>query len=190
MDECISMSTPMTTERLDADLQGTPTDQTTYHRMIGGLMYLTASRPDIAFATFVCARYQARPTVKHLKEVKRIFWCLRLSYNMGSWYPKDLGFELIAYLDADHARLKIMAQPQRPADFHQDELCSPNKRYALMDTNKKVDLENPLCPDESRILANILQNCLLRFSIDASSSVPWIYFGQFWHTLQEDGSKY
>ncbi|GJW03342.1 retrovirus-related pol polyprotein from transposon TNT 1-94 [Tanacetum coccineum] len=48
---------------------GTPTDQTTYRRMIGGLMYLTASRPDIAFATFVCARYQARPTVKHLKEI-------------------------------------------------------------------------------------------------------------------------
>ncbi|GKB06329.1 retrovirus-related pol polyprotein from transposon TNT 1-94 [Tanacetum coccineum] len=70
LDECVSMSTPMATERLDADLQGPPTDQTTYRRMIGGLMYLTASRPDIAFATFICARYQARPTVKHLKEVK------------------------------------------------------------------------------------------------------------------------
>ncbi|GJS46026.1 retrovirus-related pol polyprotein from transposon TNT 1-94 [Tanacetum coccineum] len=83
MDECVSMSTPMANERLDVDLQGTPTDQTTYRRMIGGLMYLTASRPDIAFATFVCARYQARPTVKHLKEVKQIFWYLRQSYNMG-----------------------------------------------------------------------------------------------------------
>ncbi|GJS20682.1 retrovirus-related pol polyprotein from transposon TNT 1-94 [Tanacetum coccineum] len=79
LDECVSMSTPMATERLDADLQGTPTDQTTYRRMIGGLMYLTTSRPDIAFATFVCARYQARPTVKHLKEVKRIFRYLRQS---------------------------------------------------------------------------------------------------------------
>ncbi|GJU27454.1 retrovirus-related pol polyprotein from transposon TNT 1-94 [Tanacetum coccineum] len=69
LDECVSMSTPMETERLDADLQGTPTDQITYRRMIGGLMYLAASRPDIAFATFVYARYQARPTVKHLKEV-------------------------------------------------------------------------------------------------------------------------
>ncbi|GJR27488.1 retrovirus-related pol polyprotein from transposon TNT 1-94 [Tanacetum coccineum] len=67
LDEYVSMRTPMATERLDADLQGTPTDQTTYHRMIGGLMYLTASRPDIAYATFICARYQARPTVKHLK---------------------------------------------------------------------------------------------------------------------------
>ncbi|GJZ78098.1 retrovirus-related pol polyprotein from transposon TNT 1-94 [Tanacetum coccineum] len=106
LDECVSMSTPMATERLDVDLQGTPTDQTTYRRMIGGLMYLTASRPDIAFATFVCARYQARPTVKHLKEVKRIFRYLRQSYNMGLWYPKDSGFELIAYSDADHAGCK------------------------------------------------------------------------------------
>ncbi|GKF63771.1 hypothetical protein Tco_0187219 [Tanacetum coccineum] len=100
------MSTPMATERLDADLQGTPTDQTTYCRMIRGLMYLTASRPDITFATFVCARYQARPTVKHLKDVKRIFRHLRQSYNMGLWYLKDSGLELIAYSDADHAGCK------------------------------------------------------------------------------------
>ncbi|GJZ26468.1 retrovirus-related pol polyprotein from transposon TNT 1-94 [Tanacetum coccineum] len=106
LDECVSISTPMATERLDADLQGTPTDQTTYRRRIGGLMYIIASRPDIAFATFVCARYQARPTIKHLKEVKRIFWYLRQSYNMGLWYPKDSGFELISYSDADHAGCK------------------------------------------------------------------------------------
>ncbi|GJW92567.1 retrovirus-related pol polyprotein from transposon TNT 1-94 [Tanacetum coccineum] len=78
-DECVLMSTPMATERLDANLQGTPTDQTTYRRMIEGIMYLTASHTDIAYATFVCARYQARPTVKHLKEVKRIFRYLRQS---------------------------------------------------------------------------------------------------------------
>ncbi|GJU00248.1 retrovirus-related pol polyprotein from transposon TNT 1-94 [Tanacetum coccineum] len=59
-----------TKARIDADLQGTPTDQTKYRSMIGGLMYLTISRPDIAFVTFVCARYQARPTEKHLKEMQ------------------------------------------------------------------------------------------------------------------------
>ncbi|GJT08207.1 retrovirus-related pol polyprotein from transposon TNT 1-94 [Tanacetum coccineum] len=106
LDECVSISTPMATEMLDADLQGTHTDQTTYWRMLGGLMYLTANRPDIAFATFVFARYQARPMVKHLKEVKKIFRYLRQCYNMGLWYPKDSGFELIAYSDADHAGCK------------------------------------------------------------------------------------
>ncbi|GJW05284.1 retrovirus-related pol polyprotein from transposon TNT 1-94, partial [Tanacetum coccineum] len=53
MDDCVSMSKPMAIETLDANLQGTPTDQMTYHRMIGGPMYITASRPDIVFATFI-----------------------------------------------------------------------------------------------------------------------------------------
>ncbi|GJY14280.1 retrovirus-related pol polyprotein from transposon TNT 1-94 [Tanacetum coccineum] len=102
MDGCDSISTPMATARIDADLQGTPTDQTKYHSMIEGLMYLTASRPDIAFVTFVCARYQTRPTEKHLKEVKRVFRYLKHTINMGLWYSKDSEFELIAYSDADH----------------------------------------------------------------------------------------
>ncbi|GJS77381.1 retrovirus-related pol polyprotein from transposon TNT 1-94 [Tanacetum coccineum] len=103
MDGCDSIITPMTTARIDADLKGTPTDQTKYRSMIGGLMNLTASRLDIDFATFVCARYQARPTEKHLKEVKRIFHYLKQTINMGLWYSKDSRFELIAYSDADHA---------------------------------------------------------------------------------------
>ncbi|GKD56928.1 hypothetical protein Tco_1290315 [Tanacetum coccineum] len=84
-----------------------------------------------------------------------------------------------------------MAQPQRPADVHQDELCLRNKRYALMDANKKVDLENPLCPDKSRILTIILQNHPLRISIAASSSVSWIYLGQtIFHLPQATNNNY
>ncbi|GJV47324.1 retrovirus-related pol polyprotein from transposon TNT 1-94 [Tanacetum coccineum] len=64
------------------------------------------SHPDIAFATFVCARYQARLAVKHLKEVKRIFRYLRQSYNIGLLYLKDSRFELIAYSDVDHTGCK------------------------------------------------------------------------------------
>ncbi|GKD62302.1 hypothetical protein Tco_1299811, partial [Tanacetum coccineum] len=74
-------------------------------------------------------------------------------------------------------------------DVYQDELCPPNKRYDIMDANKKVDLENVQCPSESKILMNIITNHPLRFSIAASVSVPWIYMAQFWHTLREDGSK-
>ncbi|GJX18158.1 hypothetical protein Tco_0218990 [Tanacetum coccineum] len=59
-----------------------------------------------------------------------------------------------------------------------------------MDANKKIDLDHPLCPNESKILENVLQNHPLRFSIAASSLMPWIYLGQFWHTLKEDRSKY
>ncbi|GJY73119.1 hypothetical protein Tco_0477550 [Tanacetum coccineum] len=59
-----------------------------------------------------------------------------------------------------------------------------------MDANKKVDLEHVQCPPESKILMNIIKNHPLRFSIAASSSVPWIYMAQFWNTLKEGGSKY
>ncbi|GJX94302.1 retrovirus-related pol polyprotein from transposon TNT 1-94 [Tanacetum coccineum] len=103
MTSCDSVGTPMATKPLDADLSGTPVDQTKYHSMVGALMYLTASRPDIVHATCYCARYQARPTEKHLREVKRIFRYLKNTINMGLWYPKDTGFELTAFSDSDHA---------------------------------------------------------------------------------------
>ncbi|GJZ99760.1 hypothetical protein Tco_0672311 [Tanacetum coccineum] len=92
-----------TKPKLDADLSGEPVDQTDYRSKIGSLMYLTSSRPDIVQAVCYCASYQARPTEKHLKEVKRIFRYLRGTINMGLWYPKGSGFELTAFSDADHA---------------------------------------------------------------------------------------
>ncbi|GJU21304.1 hypothetical protein Tco_1154646 [Tanacetum coccineum] len=77
MTSCDSIGTPMATKHLDADLSGTPVDQMKYHSMVGALMYLTASRPDIVHATY--------------------------SINMGLWYLKDTSFELTAFLDSDHA---------------------------------------------------------------------------------------
>nr|GEX75102.1 uncharacterized mitochondrial protein AtMg00810-like [Tanacetum cinerariifolium] len=99
----IAVGTPMVTKHLDADLSGTLVDQTKYRSMVGALMYLTASRPDIVHATCYYARYQAKPTEKHLTAVKRIFRYLKDTIHMGLWYPKDTGFELIAFLDSDHA---------------------------------------------------------------------------------------
>ncbi|GKD25187.1 retrovirus-related pol polyprotein from transposon TNT 1-94 [Tanacetum coccineum] len=105
MEKYDTVGTPMATKpKLDADLSGKLIDQIEYCSKIGSLMYLTSSRPDIVQAVCYCARYQARPTEKHLKEVKRIFRYLRGTINMGLWYPKDFGFELTAFLDADHAR--------------------------------------------------------------------------------------
>nr|GFD43090.1 uncharacterized mitochondrial protein AtMg00810-like [Tanacetum cinerariifolium] len=74
-----------------------------YHSMVGALMYLTASRPDIIHATCYCARYQAKPTEKHLTVVKQIFRYLKDTIYMGLRYPKDTGFELTAFSDSDHA---------------------------------------------------------------------------------------
>ncbi|GJX34830.1 hypothetical protein Tco_0246387 [Tanacetum coccineum] len=93
-----------TKPKLDADLSGKLVDQTDYRSKIRPLIYLTSSRPDIVQAICYCARYRARPTEKHLKEVKRIFRYLRGTINIGLWYLKDSGFELTTFFDADHAR--------------------------------------------------------------------------------------
>ncbi|GKC37986.1 hypothetical protein Tco_1050370 [Tanacetum coccineum] len=82
------------------------TDATFYHGMIGSLMYLTSSRPDLIYVVCLCARYQAKPTEKHLQAVKRIFRYLSGTINMGLWYLKDTNMSLIAYADADHARCR------------------------------------------------------------------------------------
>nr|GEW84047.1 integrase, catalytic region, zinc finger, CCHC-type, peptidase aspartic, catalytic [Tanacetum cinerariifolium] len=221
LDECVSMNTSMATERLDADLQGTHTDQTTYRRMIGGLMYLTACRPDIAYATFVCARYQAVLRFELIAysdadhagckdDCKSTSGGLRfLGGKLVSWSSKKQDCTAMSTPEAEYvslyaccaqviwmrtncltmdisttrfrctviSRVSLLSRAireyqladlftkalpkerfeylvHRIADVYPDELCPPNKRYDLMDANKKIDLEH------------------------------------FWHTLEEDGSKY
>nr|GEU46325.1 uncharacterized mitochondrial protein AtMg00810-like [Tanacetum cinerariifolium] len=97
------IGTPLATKHLDDDLSGTPVNQTKYRSMVGALMYLTASRPDIVHATCYRARYQEKPNEKHLTAVKRIFRDLKDTIHMGLWYPKDIGFKLTAFSDSDHA---------------------------------------------------------------------------------------
>jgi len=96
-------STPMETHKsLTADLEGEDVDVHLYRSMIGSLMYLTASRPDIMFSVCVCARFQVRPKQSHLQAVKRIFRYLKGQPRLGLWYPHDSPFELIAYTDSDY----------------------------------------------------------------------------------------
>ncbi|GJX75770.1 retrovirus-related pol polyprotein from transposon TNT 1-94 [Tanacetum coccineum] len=96
----IYVDTPMVEKNNpDEDLEGTPVDATLYHDMIGSLMYLTSSIPDLIYAVCLCTRYQAKPTEKHLNAVKRIFQYLKGTINMGLWYSKDTGMSLTAYSD-------------------------------------------------------------------------------------------
>nr|GEY96316.1 retrovirus-related Pol polyprotein from transposon TNT 1-94 [Tanacetum cinerariifolium] len=107
MESCDIIGTPMEIkDKLDLDKNGTPVDATKYHSIIGALIYLTSSRPDIVHATRLCARYQAKPIEKHLKEVKRIFCYLRGTINTGLWYSKDSGFKLTGFSDADCVECK------------------------------------------------------------------------------------
>nr|GEZ57471.1 retrovirus-related Pol polyprotein from transposon TNT 1-94 [Tanacetum cinerariifolium] len=104
MDSCDPVDTPMVDQlKLDEDPLGIPVDQTRFRSMVGSLMYLTASRPDLVFDVFMCARYQASPTKNYLEALKRVFQYLKGIINWGLWYPKDTAMALTAYADADHA---------------------------------------------------------------------------------------
>nr|GEY20106.1 retrovirus-related Pol polyprotein from transposon TNT 1-94 [Tanacetum cinerariifolium] len=85
------------------DKEGKAVDPLHYRGMIGTLLYLTAGRPDLHFAICMCARYQARPTEKHVHAVKRIFRYLCGTVHRGLWYLKDSSVALIAFADVDHA---------------------------------------------------------------------------------------
>ncbi|KAI3745964.1 hypothetical protein L6452_08379 [Arctium lappa] len=104
MENCKPIGTPMAPgTKINTDPSGKSVDVRTYRGMIGSLMYLTSSRPDIMFSTCLCSRYQAAPKESHLAVVKRIFRYLKGTADLGLWYPKDTGFQLTAYSDADHA---------------------------------------------------------------------------------------
>ena len=108
MQDCKPEYTPMKDRPLlTVDKLGTSVDQTHYRSLIGSLMYLTASRPDIMFAVCQCARYQANPKISHLTAVHRIFRYLKGKPNFGLWYPKNSDFDLYAFSDSDYGSCDI-----------------------------------------------------------------------------------
>ncbi|GKD24477.1 putative ribonuclease H-like domain-containing protein [Tanacetum coccineum] len=97
-------STPMETHKpLLKDADGEDVDEHMYRSMIGSLMYLTSSRTYIMFVVSVCARFQVNLKVSNVYAVKRIFRYLKCQPKLGLWYPKDLPFDLVAYIDSDYA---------------------------------------------------------------------------------------
>ncbi|GKB14151.1 hypothetical protein Tco_0848074 [Tanacetum coccineum] len=129
--------------KLDEDQQGKQVNATLYRDMIGSLMYLTSSRPDLIHAVCLCAWYQAKPTKKHLQEVKRIFRYLKGTINMGLWYSKDTGMSLTTYADADHVGCQdTRRSTSGSAQFLGDKLVSwsskKQNKISLYCDNKSV----------------------------------------------------
>jgi hypothetical protein len=102
MKDAKHIKTPMgTNEHLDLKTRGKSIDQKVYRSMIGSLLFLCASRPDIMLSVCMCARFQADPKEVHLRAVKRILRYLVHTPKFGLWYPKGSTFDLIGYSDAD-----------------------------------------------------------------------------------------
>nr|GEU31747.1 hypothetical protein [Tanacetum cinerariifolium] len=117
-ESCDTVDTPMVEKsKLDEDKEGKAVDPSHYRGMIGTLFYLTASRPDLQFTICMCARYQARPTEKHIHAVKRIFRYLRGIVNRGLWYLKDSSVALTAFADADHAGCQDTRRSTSEAEY-------------------------------------------------------------------------
>ncbi|GJR29991.1 hypothetical protein Tco_1106223 [Tanacetum coccineum] len=96
--------TPMSMEiELTKDDEADSMDSSKYRGMIGSLLYLIASRPDIMFSVCFCARFQENPKTTHLQAVKRIFRYIRGISHLGLWYLKGIEIEPIVYADSDHA---------------------------------------------------------------------------------------
>jgi hypothetical protein len=92
---------------LDLNEEGKSVDQKLYRSMIGSLLYLCASRPDIMLSVCMCARFQANPKECHLVAVKRILRYLVHTQNLGLWYPKGSFFHLFGYSDSDYVGCKV-----------------------------------------------------------------------------------
>ena len=108
MESSKEISTPMSlTYRLDKDEDGINIDQKLYQGMIGSLLYLTASRLDILFSIYVCARFQSNPKESHMVAVKRIIRYLKRTSNLGLWYYKNYSLDLIGFSDVDYGGCKI-----------------------------------------------------------------------------------
>jgi hypothetical protein len=102
------IKTPMGTNgHLNLDTGGKSVDQKVYRSMIGSLLYLCASRPDIMLSICMCARFQANPKEVHLRAVKRTMIYLVYTPKFGLWYRKGSTFYLIGYSNADYAGCKI-----------------------------------------------------------------------------------
>ncbi|GJW15194.1 retrovirus-related pol polyprotein from transposon TNT 1-94 [Tanacetum coccineum] len=122
MDSCDPVDTPMVDRlKLDEDPLGITVDQTRFCSMVGSLMYLTASRPDLVFVVCMCVRYQASPTKKHLEALKRVFPYLRGTIIWGLWYLKDTAMALTAYANADHAYKMAYENVPTPAPTRSDD---------------------------------------------------------------------
>ncbi|GJT12012.1 uncharacterized mitochondrial protein-like protein [Tanacetum coccineum] len=147
--------------------------------MIGSLMYLTSSRPDIVFAVCACARYQVNLKVSHLHAVKRIFRHLKGQPKLGLWYPKDSPIDLVAYTDSDYARasldMKSTTGDLLTKAFDAKTINGEVQLHALVDGKKIIVIESTVRCDlqledvEDEAVHKELGDSLVRATTTASS---------------------
>nr|GEW80323.1 retrovirus-related Pol polyprotein from transposon TNT 1-94 [Tanacetum cinerariifolium] len=207
MNSCDPFDTPMVDRlKLDEDPLGILVDQTRFGSMVSSLMYLTASRPGLVFAIYMCARYQASPTKKHLEALERVFRYLRGTINWGPLYLKDTAMALTAYEDADHAdtldevekgvvELYFVTTDYQLADIFTKALPRERFEFLLSCLDTMADMNMPandvpadqapaIAPPTRTGCCGLTKNTNFFRAFTASSTIPEIYIQQFWDTMR------
>nr|GEU32920.1 copia protein [Tanacetum cinerariifolium] len=202
MEPCELVDTPMVKKsKLDKDPQGKAVDPTRYRGMIGILMYLTASRPDLVFGVCMCARYQEKPTEKHLHAVNQIFQYLRGTINMGLWYLKDSCIALTAFAYTDHAgyqdtrkstsrsiqllgdRLNHESLRNTTSYAHNVKWVPSADRVNISSTNIRLKTTVPEKEETFQVVIDIIKNFMCFKAFTISANVPKIFMQRFWTIL-------
>nr|GEW57814.1 hypothetical protein [Tanacetum cinerariifolium] len=170
------VDTPMVEKsNMDEDKEGKAVNPSHNRGMIGTLLYLTASRPDLQFALCMCTRYQARPTKNHLHAVKRIFRYLHGIVNRGLWYLKDSLIALTVFADADHAGCQDTRHSTSALVPHASKLRIGKSNFRLRSdiTSKESTLQ---------LVYDVLRLTPFYKAFLVTADVPEIYMQEFWAT--------
>nr|GEV97487.1 retrovirus-related Pol polyprotein from transposon TNT 1-94 [Tanacetum cinerariifolium] len=192
-ESCDPVDTPMVEKsKLDEDREGKAVDPSHYRGMIGTLLYLTASRLDLQCAICMCARYQARPTEKHVHAVKRIFRYLRGTVHRGLWYPKDSSVALTAFADADHAGCQdtrrnsflnmTMATTIEQQVALDEALVPSTQRLRIRRRNFRLPSDIQSKESTLQLVYDVLRRCPFFKAFLVTADVPQVYMQEFWAT--------
>ncbi|GKC62836.1 putative ribonuclease H-like domain-containing protein [Tanacetum coccineum] len=181
-------STPMETQKpLLKDEDGEEVDVHLYRSMIGSLMYLTSSRPDIMFIVYACARYQVNLKVSHLHAVNRIFRYLKGQPKLGLWYPKDSPFDLVAYTDSDYAGASLDRKSTTGGCLEWNEKAAKDEirsELAVRIERIIVFLEKPTESAGFEEIVDFLNANPMKYSLTVNPTVYCSCIKQFWDTIK------
>nr|GEZ60159.1 uncharacterized mitochondrial protein AtMg00810-like [Tanacetum cinerariifolium]GEZ60289.1 uncharacterized mitochondrial protein AtMg00810-like [Tanacetum cinerariifolium]GEZ67199.1 uncharacterized mitochondrial protein AtMg00810-like [Tanacetum cinerariifolium] len=198
----------MKKNKLDEDIQGTPVDATLYRDMIGSLMYLTSSRPDLIYAVCLCARYQAKPTEKHLnaEQVENglvELYFVRTEYQLADIFTKPLPKERFNFLieklgmrSMSPEMLKCLTEEEdegwimNPQETQQvaarDEKLVPfAERVKISSTNIRLETTMPQKEETFQVIIDVIKNSTRFKAFTISVDVPKIFMQPFWYTIKK-----
>ncbi|GJS96737.1 hypothetical protein Tco_0803705 [Tanacetum coccineum] len=183
------MKTPMSSDtKLTKDKECESVDSTKYRGMIGSLLYLTASRPDIMFGVCLCARFQEAPKTSHLEAVKRIFQNIKGTTYLGLWYLKGTGIEAVVYADSGHAgdyvdRKSTSGICTFVGCFLTSWFSKKTKRFCFVEFECLLEINDQICP---RSILEFYSQYQINYSDEGQMFIEFVIQNQFFsYSLEE-----